>query len=305
LGAAPSATAPRIRACAGAHRARRFAMLAARRVGFACGGGLRCFAQGGQPALVLVDGSQNLELVRAQLSLRLAANSKQGVDVLIASRQGVAIAFRAVAQLRRNAGGVPPSFRLAKAFGEELSAAGLAPSGHGARLVGEEDPEEDGAGGRHGFRLSLLPAAGAAVGTTAAADSPIAKVLRVAGGSAKFVPLAKAVATEVARLPDGFVSAVETTLRGKSKNVWTRTYKLAQAVAQAHQWQVAPANDRLVTRRFRCVLEERQSEDEVLDALVDGGSQADKDADAGSGDFRVLRIILIPEDPLPSARTAR
>jgi len=262
----------------------------------------RDFAGGPPPALVLVDGQQSLELVKAELSRRLAANS-QGVDVLTAGRQGITVALRAAAALDSEGGSSRRlrAFHFRKAGHEELAEQGLEPPAHASRFSsGGAGPSEGGEGGgegRRGFRLSFLPREGQEAMQT---DAPASKVLRVSGGTGQVLPLAKAVATEVARLPEGSVAVVETALRGKSKNVWTRIHRLAQAVAQAYEWQVSPKSPRVMTRRFRCTVGEAVSTEDVKrDPLGnEEGQQAGAEDLLRTGEkVQVIRLTLIPEEP--------
>ncbi|CAE7445038.1 unnamed protein product, partial [Symbiodinium sp. CCMP2456] len=65
------------------------------------------------------------------------------------------------------------------------------------------------------------------------------------------------VATELRWMPAGEVLAVESLLLGKAKNIHTRVYNLAQAVALASDWQVNPAATGAL-RPFRCIAQERK-----------------------------------------------
>lgn len=77
------------------------------------------------------------------------------------------------------------------------------------------------------------------------------KVLQVGQSSnSKFLPLAKAIATELRWLPNGDCLASENLLLGKSKNIFTRTFALANAVAQAYEWQLNPLQQ--AVRPFHC-----------------------------------------------------
>ena len=75
----------------------------------------------------------------------------------------------------------------------------------------------------------------------------------------KFLPLAKAIATELRWLPSGASLAAENLLLGKAKNTWTRTFALANAVAQAYEWQLNPTQR--CVRPFYCVAQLRKVED--------------------------------------------
>ena len=75
----------------------------------------------------------------------------------------------------------------------------------------------------------------------------------------KFLPLAKAIATELRWLPSGASLAAENLLLGKAKNTWTRTFALANAVAQAYEWQLNPTQQ--CVRPFYCVAQLRKVED--------------------------------------------
>lgn len=77
--------------------------------------------------------------------------------------------------------------------------------------------------------------------------------------SRKFLPLAKAIATELRWLPSGDSLAAENLLLGKAKNTWTRTFALANAVAQAYEWQLNPTQQ--CVRPFYCVAQLRKVED--------------------------------------------
>lgn len=255
------------------------------------------------PGLVLVDGKQSVELVKVELSRLLAANA-QGVDVLTAGRQGVTVALRAAAALgdEGGSGRRPRTFYLRKAGHEELQKEGLEPPPHASRhssrsTAGAADAEEAENDGRQGFRFSFLPRE---TPEAAPDGAPVSKVLRVRGGTGQFLPLTKAVATEVARCPEGSVAAVETALRGKSKNLWTRMHRLAQAVAQAYEWQVSPKSPRATTRRFRCAAHELlQKEDVLRDPMSreEGHEATSEDLLGTSGEIRVLRLTLVPEEP--------
>uniref|UniRef100_A0A7S4QGU8 Uncharacterized protein n=1 Tax=Alexandrium monilatum TaxID=311494 RepID=A0A7S4QGU8_9DINO len=199
----------------------------------------RGLATATSPALVLVDGRRTVEAVRSELVLRAAAHPA-GAELLVAGRQGTAIALLAAA--RAQAEGRPLAFTLARAGAEELSSAGLHPPGEGAGTVsgvGGDTAEQ--VLGRTGFRLAFPRSIGTPEAERPPAELPEPARLLVVGQTTKLLPLAKAIATEVARLPEGDVVAVETLLRGRPKNVWTRVHRLAEAVAQAHHWQVAPA----------------------------------------------------------------
>lgn len=244
------------------------------------------------PKLVIVDGRRSVELVRAELALSVKVHASRGVELFAAGRQGVAVALRATAQVQLH-GRRPLAFTLASASAAELAEAGLEPPDHAAAPArdvtdsGNDIPGQE----RRGLRLSFRAhrTTTAERGTRmpdeeelSASEEDITKVLTV-GQSSRFLPLAKAIATNVARLPDGRIVAVETALRGKAKNTWTRTYLMAQAVAQAHQWQVAPANETLVARPFQCIVKEVVKETEGADA---DGTHAK--------DFQVLRLLLLP-----------
>lgn len=254
----------------------------------------RSFAGVADPAraIVLVDGNQSVELVKAELSRRLAANA-QGVDVLTAGRQGITIALRAVAQLGSEGGSSrrPWPFHFKKAGHEELEEQGLEPS---ALNLANAEASGSSGDGRKGFRLSFLPRE---TPEASPDGSPVSKVLRVSGGTGQVIPLAKAVATEVARLPEGHVAGVETALRGKSKNLWTRMHRLAQAIAQAYEWQVQPKQDRVMTRRFRCTVGEFEvSEDTLRDPVGQDQGGAKEDLLGTAEKIRVLRVSLVPEE---------
>lgn len=256
----------------------------------------RSFAGVADPAraLVLVDGNQSVELVKAELSRRLAANA-QGVDVLTAGRQGITIALRAVAQLGSEGGSSrrPWAFHFKQAGHEELEEHGLEPSSFNPANA---EASGTSGGGRKGFRLSFLPRE---TPEASPDGSPVSKVLRVAGGTGQVLPLAKAVATEVARLPEGHVAGVETALRGKSKNLWTRIHRLAQAIAMAYEWQVLPKSPstRVMTRRFRCTVGELEvSEDTLRDPVGQDQDGAKEDLLGTAEKIRVLRVSLVPEE---------
>jgi len=240
------------------------------------------------PALVLVDGKQSQELVKAELSRRLAANA-QGVDILTAGRQGITVALYATAELGREGGSArrPREFRLRKAGHDELTESGLEPPANSQSAAAADE----GGLGRGGFRLSFVPR-----GSPEAVpwSSPIQKVLRVSGGTGQVMPLAKAIATEVFKLPEGKVSVVETAIRGKAKNVWTRIHRMAQSVALADEWQKS-TNKR--SRCFRCVVDVVQTKDDARDPLGKDAKADKEDLLGSSHEFRVVRLTLMPEGP--------
>ena len=85
------------------------------------------------------------------------------------------------------------------------------------------------------------------------------KVFQVGQKSnSKFLPLAKAIATELRWLPSGQCLAAENLLLGKAKNTWTRTFALANAVAQAYEWQLNPSK---CVRPFHCWVRLREVKD--------------------------------------------
>merc|ERR1712216_1079059 len=111
------------------------------------------------------------------------------------------------------------------------------------------------------------------------------------------LPLVKALATEVVRLPGCSAAVVETLLHGKSKHVWHRTHRLAMAVAQAQQWQEEPSMAQLETRPFVCMAE--------MDTLVVSPLPSEADelrSEAKDKKARVLRLVLAPTAPPPSSR---
>lgn len=261
--------------------------------------------------MILVDGSRSLELVRAELALNLAAHAARGVELFTAGRQATSVALHAAAQAHRGGGGGPVEFTLARVSDQQLAAVGLEPpllppggrhgdkkedpallAAAGGREGGEHEDNagagdtEDGHHRRRGLRLSCRPGGRAGAGEEGGSwdEMPVAGVLRVSASSPP-LSLAKAVASTVARVPEGSVAAIETALRGKAKSRWTRTYRLAQAVAQAHEWQVEPKNAKLVTRPFRCVASVVVSEDEV-----DTAAESEEVV-------HVLRLTLLPEGP--------
>uniref|UniRef100_A0A7S4QIF2 Uncharacterized protein n=1 Tax=Alexandrium monilatum TaxID=311494 RepID=A0A7S4QIF2_9DINO len=243
----------------------------------------RGLATATSPALVLVDGRRTVEAVRSELVLRAAAHPA-GAELLVAGRQGTAIALLAAA--RAQAEGRPLAFTLARAGAEELSSAGLHPPGEGAGTVsgvGGDTAEQ--VLGRTGFRLAFPRSIG-----TPEAERPPAELPE-----------------PVARLPEGDVVAVETLLRGRPKNVWTRVHRLAEAVAQAHHWQVAPAGQAARTRRFRlvaaelaCQLPPRGSPAEgARGPAGDGSAAAGPPEAAAAAAASALRLTLLRQSGAP------
>eukprot|EP00929_Paragymnodinium_shiwhaense_P079733 TRINITY_DN41561_c0_g1_i1.p1 TRINITY_DN41561_c0_g1~~TRINITY_DN41561_c0_g1_i1.p1 ORF type:complete len:302 (+),score=48.18 TRINITY_DN41561_c0_g1_i1:94-999(+) len=252
----------------------------------------RYLAHAGQRGLILVDSQRPVDSVAQELALRMATQ-KDGAHMLAAGRQGVAVAMRAAASHRRQ-DGKPAVFRLAQVDAGQLQEAGMPPPRND-----EASPEEDheSKGRRRGFRFTFLEKYAESV--DAAYSTSVAKVLQV-GGNSSFLPLAKAVASTVARLPAGKVAAVETLLKGKSKNRWTRVSRLVESVAQAYEWQVNPANNNLMTRPFHCVGEIREVELEELDQSK--SNDTPEEGSVREGDVaeapQVLRVYLIPTSAL-------
>ena len=213
-------------------------------------------------AAVLVDGRRSLELVQAELRQKLLLGA---VDVWAAGRQGAALALRAAAGERR--------FVLRQAQAAELEAAGLEQRGEG-----DVKPET---GDRLAFRLHFD-------GSPAASVPEPRKVFQVGQSSnSDFIPLAKAIATELRWLPSGEVLAVESLMLGKAKNIWTRCFSLAKAVAQVYEWQIKPEVAHTAVRPFSCMSLERQ----LRDFKAHGEQQQAP---------RALRLVLFPEgDPPP------
>ncbi|CAE8739375.1 unnamed protein product [Polarella glacialis] len=191
----------------------------------------------------------------------------------------------------------PLIFTLLPATGQELTEAGLARPGEGGSKSAQQSAAADDDGGndkrRTGFRL-VFPPTGVGGDESASVQSQTLpepkKVLRVGQGS-QFLPLAKAIATELRWLPEGSTTAVETILSGKAKNNWARTYRLADCVAQVYRWQVAPAKPGGAVRPFRCIAEQLErpaDKEEATDGEVSPGQMV-----------QLLRLTLIPEGPPP------
>eukprot|EP00927_Polykrikos_kofoidii_P041520 TRINITY_DN35400_c0_g1_i1.p1 TRINITY_DN35400_c0_g1~~TRINITY_DN35400_c0_g1_i1.p1 ORF type:complete len:383 (+),score=60.00 TRINITY_DN35400_c0_g1_i1:41-1150(+) len=255
------------------------------------------------PATILVDGKRSVEPLRAELALKVAAHAG-GAEMVTAGRQGVSVALRAAA-LARRADGRPLVFTLASIGSAELESAGLDP----IEAVSEAEGSASGRN-RLGFRFAFPQMKGDDVNVSAvdvaatAMKDPalISKVLRV-GGNTTHLPLAKAIATTASRLPVGGAAVVETLLTGRPKNVWTRIQRLAEAVAQAHQWQVAPATPALAARPFFCAAEVRTSDEYVRapqaapasTAATEAVDKPTSDTPAVTARAEVLRILLLPE----------
>lgn len=240
--------------------------------------------------VMVVDARLPVELTRAELALRLATNAGRA-EVLTVGRKGIAVTLEAASLLRGPGPGggafaARPRFTLAIASEEVLVAAGVPPPSADEGALAER--------GRRGFRFSFTPA-GQTAGQVSA-DVPLSGVLRV-GAASPVLTLAKAVATTVVRVPDGFAAAVETALKGKGKNIYTRVHKLAEAVALAHQWQVAPANEHLASRPFRCVASVVVVESESKATTGGQGEEADVETS-----LRCIRLTLLPKGPMPAGR---
>lgn len=242
-----------------------------------------------KPATVIVDGQRSIELVRADLARSTAAHATRGVEVLAAGRQGVTIALRAAALLRPGPSCRQCRFTLAAASSEALLEAGLVPP---AAPSAEDDD-----GRIRGFRMFFAPrslrsedAAEEPQETHAApAEEHVLKVGRNTG----LLPLAKAIATTVVRLPEGSTAAVETALKGKAKNGWTRSHLMAQAVAMAHRWQEFPSEGhsgrpfRCIASQFNVTMELKQQPSETMEASAPGTKT----------EVEVLRLSLLPTGP--------
>lgn len=239
------------------------------------------------PAVVVVDGRRSLELVRAELALCTAAHASRGVQLFAAGRQGITIALRAAAALRSESSG--HYFTLSDASGKQLANAGLE-----ALEPTSSAEETEGVTAGRGFCLSFPPRA--SDGEIVSDHAPIIQHVMRVGPNSRLVPLAKAIATTVSRLPEGHAAAVETVLFGKSKNRWTRTHRMAMAVAKAHGWQESPSpNLRHTARPFQC-LASQFGVSELPRGSADAGTPEKADADE-SGErvvMDVLRLLLLP-----------
>ncbi|CAK0895330.1 unnamed protein product, partial [Prorocentrum cordatum] len=181
------------------------------------------------PATLIADGRRSVGLLSAELCLTLKTRGRGGgVQLLVAGRRGVTLALQAVAQAQPER---PLVFALSLADGEELAAAGLHPPGQGgtggasdeaAPPGGEEAPAP-----RRGFRFFFPGHADEAETMDVRVGAAPSRVLLVKS-EGSLLPLTKAVATEVARLPEGATAAVETLLGGKAKSIWTRTHRMSK-----------------------------------------------------------------------------
>ncbi|CAE7197436.1 unnamed protein product [Symbiodinium natans] len=215
--------------------------------------------------MVLVEGRRLVDEVGKELTTKLLAYP--AVDIWAAGRQGAAIALQALARRPKAV-----RFTISQASGEELDAAGLQPAGEG--------PIEPSA--RVGIRLKIDCAE-----EPGALPEPV-KVFQVSQRSnSDFIPLAKAVATELRWMPAGEVLAVESLLLGKAKNVHTRAYNMARAVALASDWQVKPEATGAL-RPFRCVAQERAVDMQVDDAPA--GPEGRQFAEP-----KALRLVLLAD----------
>ncbi|CAE7878291.1 unnamed protein product [Symbiodinium microadriaticum] len=227
-----------------------------------------------RPGLVLVKGGRILDEVGKELTQKLLAYS--AVEIMAAGRQGTALALQALARRPD-----PLEFLICPATGEELEGAGLLPAG--------EEPKQSSA--RVGFRLKIQKSSEAGIEKAGSLPDPV-KVLQVSQRSnSDFIPLAKAVATELRWMPAGEVLAVESLLLGKAKNIHTRVYNLAQAVALASDWQVNPAATGAL-RPFRCIAQERKVAMKVDDAPE--GSEGRHFVEPTA-----LRLVLLAEGQPP------
>ncbi|CAE7732757.1 unnamed protein product, partial [Symbiodinium pilosum] len=182
---------------------------------------------------------------------------------------GVGVAIQALAQSPKAV-----EFRIFPATGKQLDAAGLQPAG--------EAPIESTK--RVGIRLEV----GKAAENAGELPAPV-KVFQVSQSSnSAFIPLAKAIATELRWMPAGGVLAVESLLVGKSKNIWTRMYNMAQAVANVSDWQANPARPGVV-RPFRCVAQERS-----VDMQLDDGPEGQPNVEP-----KALRLVLLADGHPP------
>lgn len=238
------------------------------------------------PRVVLVDGRRSLELVRAELALATAAHAAHGVELYVAGRQGIAIALRAAALLRPASSGQQAFFALDSASAEELAAAGLEPM-----VAPSARDSEDAAVRGRGFCMRFPPRE---LDYESKAAPTIEHVMKV-GQNTRVLSLAKAIATTVSRLPQDGGAVVETALYGKSKNRWTRTHLMAQAVAMAHHWQESPSpNLERSARPFRCLASQLQVSESKRDA------DAEVDVTSSSEEvvaMDVLRLLLVPTGP--------
>ncbi|CAL1168824.1 unnamed protein product [Cladocopium goreaui] len=191
-------------------------------------------------ASMVVDGQRSLEQVESELRQKLLIS--QDLDLWAAGRQGIAIALRAAASPAQ-------AFVMRGATAEEVEMEGLMSRGEGGSGTRIEKNETR----RFAFHLKFQK------------DMPLSmrepkKIFQVGQRSnAKFLPLAKAIATELRWLPSGDSLAAENLLLGKAKNTWTRTFALANAVAQAYEWQLNPTQQ--CVRPFYCVAQLRKVED--------------------------------------------
>mmetsp|Transcript_42520 Transcript_42520/g.95432 ORF Transcript_42520/g.95432 Transcript_42520/m.95432 type:complete len:268 (+) Transcript_42520:35-838(+) len=220
--------------------------------------------------VVLVEGRRNIELVRLELSQKLLA--LPSVDVWAAGRQGVCMGLQAMARQTQAV-----QFVMRSASITDLDAAGL-------QWDGQIQSQHQSAFA--GVHMALQS-------ERRELPEPV-KVFHVSQRSnLDFIPLAKAIATELRWTPAGQVLAVESLLVGKAKNVWTRAFSLARAVSQVYDWQVNPRAAG-AQRPFQCVAQER-----AVDMELDVTNSMEGSAARGKQP-RALRLVLLAHGEPPA-----
>lgn len=211
---------------------------------------------------VRVDGRRAVYEVLREMEAASKSYST-GLSLQAVGQPGVVAALHAMAELRHAARA--PAFVLSSFHSDEAQGT---------------DAVEDPYGRRPRLFLLELPAADA---WRPEAQRQLDSRL-VVSNNTNLQPLAKAIAARSGLVKEGDGVAVETALVGTETRKRFRISVMAQALARAHKWQVAPVDDRLPTRRFRCCVE-----------LVRANNQ---DLPEGAPhDAWALRVEVFPEGP--------
>lgn len=220
----------------------------------------RTFSQAAD-AMLCVDGTQKVEEVLEEVK-RISREYSRGIEILTVGQLGIATAFTVVAALKFSAR--VPAFTLA---GEETLADLKASVRHDK--VGNRYRER----GRS-FCLALPPV-----------DEWIPQIVRdedrtlLVGNKTRIQSLAKAITTRSGIVPEGKAIALETVMLGDEKLRRLRIAHMAQSVALAHHWQLAPRDACSSTRPFKCTAE-------ISTDMADA-----------AGGAMVLRLAVLPQGP--------
>lgn len=211
--------------------------------------------------MVCVDGTQKVEEVLAEAK-RISGEYSRGIEILTVGQLGIAIAFTVVAALKFSSR--VPAFTLA---GEETL----------ADLKASVRYDKDGNRYRErgrSFCLALPPV-----------DEWIPQMVRdedrtlLVGNKTRIQSLAKAITTRAGMAPEGQGIALETVMQGDEKLRRLRIAHMAQSVALAHHWQLAPRDARSLIRPFKCTAE-------ISTHMADA-----------AGGAMVLRLAVLPQGP--------